>query len=143
MDDVRVGKVTELFKDEGKIKVVYEDENNSSLKLSLLTFNGEYLMPKVGDRVVTIHMHSGSSKGFVLGSYYSDKKVPKANKGFRKDISETTYILVNDEDYMKIAGKDIELKADNDLKLSCSYATTTLEDLIKRIEVLEGIHNIE
>ena len=138
MDDVRIGRVDEVFQNEGKIKVVFEEENNASLKLPLLTFNGEYLMPKVGDRVVTVHLHSGSCKGFVLGGYYSEKKSPKANAGFRKDMGANTYIVVDENDLFKLESKDIELKAENDLTLSCSYATTTLEALIKRIETLEG-----
>lgn len=137
MDDVRIGKVSEVFKSEGKIRVLYEDEGNTSLKLSLLTFNGEYLMPKVGDRVVTIHLHSGSSRGFVLGKYYSESLAPKVSKGFRKDLSSTSYIVLDENDLFKVNAKNITLKATNDITFECSYVTTTLEALVKRIEALE------
>ena len=64
---MRVGKVTQIFPNTGKIKVLYEDEGNASLQLSMITMNQEYSMPTVGDRVLTMHMENGSSKGFVLG----------------------------------------------------------------------------
>ena len=73
MDNVRIGEVTQIFPEEGKVKVCYEDDDNASCKLPILMFNGEYLMPKVGDIVLTLHRPSGSSEGFVLGKYYSEE----------------------------------------------------------------------
>lgn len=65
---MRIGKVTNIFPDSRKIKVLYEDEGNASLYLSVLKINGECVMPNVGDKVLTLHMENGSSKGFVLGT---------------------------------------------------------------------------
>lgn len=89
---MRVGKVTQVFPGTGKMKVMYEDENNASLQLSMLTMNQEYLMPQVGDKVVTMHMENGSSKGFVLGTYYGGGMQPKANSGYRKDFGGGAYV---------------------------------------------------
>lgn len=89
---IRVGKVTQVFPRTGKIKVMYEDENNASLQLSMLTMNQEYLMPQVGNKVVTMHMENGSSKGFVLGTYYGGGMQPKANSGYRKDFGGGAYV---------------------------------------------------
>ena len=63
---VRIGKVTNIYPSQGKVKVLYEDEGNTSLPLPMLTMNREYSMPLAGERVVTLHMENGSSKGFIL-----------------------------------------------------------------------------
>lgn len=88
---LRVGKVTNIYPSTGKVKVMYEDAKNASLPLSMLTMNNEYSMPAVGDRVVTAHMGNGSSKGFVLGTYYGGGTQPKANSGYRKDFGGGAY----------------------------------------------------
>lgn len=101
---MRVGKVTQVFPRTGKMKVVYEDENNASLQLSMLTMNQEYLMPQVGDKVVTMHMENGSSKGFVLGTYYGGGMQPKANSGYRKDFGGGAYATCLSGAYRLSAG---------------------------------------
>ena len=88
---MRIGKVTNIYPTTGKIKVMYEDERSASLPLSMLTMNQEYSMPAVGDKVVTVHMANGSSKGFVLGTYYGGGMQPKANTGYRKDFGSGAY----------------------------------------------------
>lgn len=96
---MRVGKVTNVYNSTGKVKVVYEDENNTSRPLSMLTMNDEYSMPAVGDRVVTVHMENGSSKGFVLGTYYGGGTQPKASGGYRKDFGSGAYVVCNSDGY--------------------------------------------
>ena len=90
---MRIGKVTNIYPTTGKIKVMYEDERSASLPLSMLTMNQEYSMPAVGDKVVTVHMANGSSKGFVLGTYYGGGMQPKANAGYRKDFGSGAYVI--------------------------------------------------
>lgn len=89
---MRIGKVTNIYPSTGRVKVVYEDENSSSLQLAMLTMNQEYSMPSVGDRVVTMHMENGSSKGFVLGTYYGGGMQPRATSGYRKDFTSGAYV---------------------------------------------------
>lgn len=101
---IRIGKVTNIYASTGKVKVMYEDEGNSSLPLSMLTMNQEYSMPAVGDRVVTIHMENGSSKGFVLGTYYGGGIQPKTNKGYRKEFECDAYVSCIDGGYLLSAG---------------------------------------
>jgi phage baseplate assembly protein gpV len=97
--NLRVGKVTKVHTGSGKVSVAYEDENNASLPLSMLTMNSEYSMPSVGDRVVTCHMENGSSKGFVLGTYYGGGTQPKANSGYRKDFTSGAYATARGGSY--------------------------------------------
>ena len=100
----RIGKVTNVYPSTGKVKVVYEDEGNTSLPLSMLTMNREYSMPAVGDRVVTMHMENGSSKGFVLGTFYGGGMQPKANAGYRKDFGSGAYAVCRSGTYLLSAG---------------------------------------
>lgn len=89
----RIGKVTKIYPREGRVKVTFEDSESSSLPLAVLTMNKEYSMPSVGDRVITLHMENGTSKGFVLGTYYGGGMQPKANSGYRKDFTSGCYAI--------------------------------------------------
>lgn len=107
---IRIGKVTNTYPSTGKVKVMYEDEGNASLPLPMLTMNQEYSMPAIGDRVVTMHMENGSSKGFVLGTYYGGGMQPKANAGYRKDFGSSAYATCMGGAYMLSAGS-VSIKA--------------------------------
>lgn len=101
---MRIGKVTNIFPATGKVKVIYEDERSASLPLAMLTMNQEYHMPAIGDKVVTYHMENGSSKGFVLGTYYGGGMQPMANSGYRKDFGGGAYASSNGGSYLLHAG---------------------------------------
>lgn len=147
---MRIGKVTQVFPSTGKMKVLYEDENNASLQLSMLTMNNEYSMPKVGDRVLTMHMENGSSKGFVLGTYYGGGTQPKANSGYRKDYGGSAYATVKNGGY-KLSAGSIELVVgdsdalqsivinDEGITLKCPYGEETFENILKRLERIEDL----
>ena len=117
MDDLRIGEVTQVFPDEGKVRVMYEDDDNSTLKLPLLTFNGEYMMPKKGDTVLTVHRHSGSCEGFVLGKYYSEdcevNADPDDGDVFRKDITKKVFILVDEDHVMTVKMQKLKVEGKN------------------------------
>ena len=99
---VRIGRVTSVNSTEGRVKVAYEDSRSSSLPFPMLSMNNEYSMPKIGDRVLTVHMDNGSSKGFVFGTFYGGGSQPKANSGYRKDF---------DGAYLVCAGGHYQLQA--------------------------------
>lgn len=125
---LRIGKVTNIYASKGKVKVLYEDEKSASLPLSMLTMNNEYSMPSIGDRVVTMHMKNGSSKGFVLGTYYGGSKAPKVASGYRKDFERGAYASCENGEYTLYADK---------IKLITSYGEITVENLMKRLERIE------
>lgn len=133
--DMRIGKVTKIYPSTGKVKVLYEDEKSASLPLSMLTMNNEYSMPAVGDKVVTAHMANGSSKGFVLGTYYGGGKHPEASSGYRKDFGSGAYITCVAGKYI-LKTTDVTIEAD-DIALKCSYGELTVGELIKRLERIE------
>ena len=109
----RVGRVTKIYPNTGKIQVMYEDNSNTSIPLPMLTMNGEYSMPAVGDKVMTMHMENGSSKGFVLGTYYGGGMQPKANNGYRKDFVKGVYVIAGSGAYDLTASKEINLCAES------------------------------
>ena len=121
---MRVGKVTNVYPSTGKVKVMYEDQDNTSLPLSMLTMNNEVSMPAVGDRVLTMHMENGSSKGFVLGTYYGGNKKPKASSGYRKDLGGGAYVSCQDGKYT--------IHAD-EITLSCSAGSIKVSDIISKL----------
>ena len=133
--NVRIGKVTNIYPKDGKVKVYYEDKKNASMPLSMLTMNGEYSMPAVGDKVVTIHMGNGSSKGFVLGGYYGGSTKPKAASGYRKDLGGGAYVACQNGSYL-LKATNVTIQADS-ITLKSSSGEITLEDLINRLETIE------
>lgn len=159
---IRIGKVTNIYPSAGKVKVMYEDEKNTSLPLPMLTMNREYSMPKTGDKVLVLHRENGSSKGFVLGTYYGGGMQPKANQGYRKDFGDNAHASCVDDEYCLQAEKitlqdnaeeaviiidnDIVIKAGNvtieadEITFQCSYGTITVAEIMKRLEKLESYH---
>ena len=125
---VRVGKVTTVYPSSGKIVVKYEDKQNTSLPLPMLTMNGEYSMPSVGDRVITLHMENGSSKGFVLGTYYGGKMQPKAASGYRKDFGDDAYVTCLNGVYA-LNAKDVQFITPDGF--------IAVNELIERLERIE------
>ncbi len=122
----RIGKVTNVYPLTGKVKVLYEDEGSASLPLSMLTMNREYHMPAVGDRVVTMHMENGSSKGFVLGTYYGGGMQPKANAGYRKDFGGGAYVTCLGGAYLLSAGS-ADIKGGSRASVSGGGAAVSLD----------------
>ena len=128
---VRIGKVTNVYPEKGKVKVLYEDRNQASAEIPMLTFNEEYKMPSVGDRVLTLHMENGKSKAFCLGTYWNVNKVPPKTARYRKDLGDGAYI--------ERTGSEVKIYAPS-LVFSSSSGSVNLADLLKlsnRVSSLE------
>ena len=134
--NIRVGKVTNVYPATGKVQVHYEDEGNTSLPLSMLTMNNEVSMPSVGEYVLTIHMSNGSSKGFVLGTYYGGSTKPKATGGYYKDLGGGAYIACQDGTYT-LKANNIAIQA-SDITITGASGSITLKDLIQQLEEVES-----
>lgn len=132
---VRIGKVTNVYPATGKVKVYYEDEGNTSRQLPMLTMNNEVSLPSVGDMVLTIHMPNGSSKGFVLGTYYGGNTKPKATSGYRKDLGGGAYVTCKNGTYT-LKADNIIIQADS-ITLKGSTGQITVDDLIRRLNSIE------
>lgn len=128
---VRIGKVTNVYPAKGKIKVLYEDRNQASAEISMLTFGNEFSMPSVGDMVVTLHMENGMSRAFCLGTYWNDSKLPRTTSAYKKDLGGGAYIERNDSQVIVHAPT---------LIFSTDSGTISLETLMgleERIKILE------
>ena len=157
--DTRIGIVTNVFPSSGRATVYYEDTGCTSMPLATMTYNNEYSMPSVGERVVTLHMENGSSKGFILGTFYGGGKQPKAVEGYHKDMGGGAYTASTGGNYELSAGKvsisgsnlsfdgggakiglsgDAELKG-GEVNLKCSYGSVTVEQIMKRLEAIEDM----
>ena len=124
---VRIGKVTNIYPAKGKVKVLYEDRKQASAEIPMLTFNEEYKMPSVGDRVLTLHMENGGSKGFCLGTYWNANKLP-TEANYKKDLGGGAYIERNDSEVVLYAPT---------LILSSGAGTINLDTLIEKVQELE------
>lgn len=124
---VRIGKVTNIYPAKGKVKVLYEDRKQASAEIPMLTFNEEYKMPSVGDRVLTLHMENGGSKGFCLGTYWNANKLP-TEANYKKDLGGGAYIERNDSEVVLYAPT---------LILSSEAGTINLDTLIEKLQELE------
>lgn len=126
---VRIGTVTNVFP-EGRATVYFEDTKNTSLPLPIVAVNNEYILPEVGDRVITLHLDNSSTKGFVLSSYF-DGGGFAAPEGvdFQKIISGNVTILSKEGSYEISSSKIVFKTAKHEIDL---------DDLIDRIEALEG-----
>ena len=76
----------------GMLTVKYAGKGSISSYMPYLAFGNEYLMPKIGDKVVVLKTGNGASDGVVLGPCFIDANVPKVQSGFYKDTLEGTYI---------------------------------------------------
>ena len=126
---IRIGKVTNIYPDEGKVQVYYEDRKQTSTEIPMLTFNNEYVMPSVGDMVVTLHMEVGSSKAFCLGTYWNAKRLPQTTSKYRKDLGDGAYI--------EQTNSEVKIYAPA-LVLSSSAGTVDIAELLDRITELEA-----
>lgn len=111
---IRIGKVTGIYPDEGKVQVYYEDINTTAEKLPLMTFNKEYEMPEVGDIVLSVHMDNDASTGFVLGTYYNETvKPPTDGTKYLKEMLKDKAKVECKNDTLKITAPKIEFVAGN------------------------------
>lgn len=86
--NIRIGKISAIDYASGRVRVVYHDRDDAVTNLIPL-LSSEYLMPRVGDQVVVLHLSDGSAAGIVIGRAWSEKnKPPESGAGlYRKDLS--------------------------------------------------------
>lgn len=96
---VRIGTVTDIYPEEGKVRVLYSDLEDTSTKLP--TMANEYNMPAVGATVLVLYTENDSN-GFVLGEFWNKVKKPSENDAavYKKEFGEG---------YMRAEGKGFTL----------------------------------
>ena len=66
---IRVGQITAIFEDEGRVQVTYPDTGNVTKKIPMITAAWLAKEPEIGDTVLVEHLSTGSSSGIVIGPY--------------------------------------------------------------------------
>lgn len=128
-DMIRIGTVTNVYPENGKVKVYYEDSESSSLPLPMMSMNKEHSMPEVGDTVVTLHLANGSSKGFCLGTYFDDDY--SGGEKYIKEFDDKAYVECTEGEYLlKCEGITFESK---EIILKCAKGNITLSEVLKKL----------
>ena len=126
---MRIGTVTNVYPDKGRVKVYYEDTESASLPLPMLSFNREQSMPDVGDMVITLHMANGSSQGFCLGTYFDDDY--EGSEKYKKEFDDKASVECDKGRY-KLKSEDIVLEA-NEVSLKGAAGDIVLSELLKKL----------
>ena len=124
-DFMRVGKVSAVFPKKGTAEVVFEDRENSvSRELFILVpytlKNKAYYMPEVQERVVCCFDPGAQSVGYILGSFYSDARLPPfgdSNKTYIKFEDDT--LIEYDKNLHKLT-IDIQASGDTSVEIKAS-----------------------
>ena len=136
MDNIRIGTVNTVNYENGVLSVIYEDRDDCITQdIPFLTFNNEYKMPDVGEKVLVLNLSNGAGMGICLGTYWEEENAPPIGKKgvYYKKINDKTSIRYD------VSTKSLVIEAEHlVLKATADGVETTLKDLIKRIEKLEG-----
>nr|DAN72693.1 MAG TPA: baseplate assembly protein [Caudoviricetes sp.] len=130
---IRIGTVTNVYPENGKVKVYYEDTESSSLPLPMVSMNREQSMPDVGDTVITLHMTNGSSQGFCIGTYFDDDY--EGSEKYTKEFDDKAFVECDKGNY-RLACEDITLES-KEINLKCEKGNITLSELLKKLDEYE------
>ncbi len=105
MDINRIGTVSKIDKENGMVSVVYPDRDNNVTDLvPCISFNDEYKMPKVGDKVFLAHLSNGTEAALAFGKFWNE-----ANKPLDKEDTYRKQFDYDGKAYMKYDEKTGEL----------------------------------
>lgn len=91
-NNIRIGRVSSVDYTNGMIRVTFPDRDGAvSSLLPVLSLNGEYKMPQVGENVLVAMLSNGTGAGIALGSYWNlSNKPPVSGAGhYRKDFGKS------------------------------------------------------
>lgn len=91
---IRVGRVSSVNPASCTARVAFEDKSKTvSYDLPILVRGSlgakDYWMPVPGEQVVCLYLPSGNTRGFILGSVYSEKNMPPVADGNKRYLSFT------------------------------------------------------
>lgn len=93
----RIGTVSSVDANTGMVSIIYEDRDDEVTELlPYATFNDEYKLPKIGAKVVVLHLSNGSEMGIVLGTYWNEYNAVGNPGTFHKDLGGGAYINYKD-----------------------------------------------
>ena len=132
---IRVGRVSKIDFDNGMVAVTYPDLDDSVTSfLSVVSFNDEYKMPKIGDEIAVLHLSNGAAAGVILGHYWNETNTP-AETG--EGLFLKQFALEAGKAYLRYKAGAMLMKSDNSITLDantitfkCSAGTATVADII-------------
>lgn len=134
--NIRIGTVSSVDTKTGMVSVIYEDRDGEVTGLlPYATFNDEYKLPKIGAKVIVLHLSNGKEMGIVLGTFWNEANIGKKGGAYHKDIGEDAY-LDYDNKTLIIAAKHIHL-----ISLDDKENFITIDDLIemkRRLGMTQG-----
>lgn len=92
-DIIRRGTVSNVDYENGTVKVVYEDRDDS-VSFDLPLFSFEFNPPEIGDMVIAIFLSNDTTEGFVIGKPYNTNNRPSNGKKniIRKDFDADNFL---------------------------------------------------
>jgi len=107
-DLVRIGKVSSINYEKCTAQVVYEDRHDLvsgdlHILVPLTLKDHAYYMPDIDERVLCVFDPSAPTKGYILGSFYADTRMPPIqNKDKRYIEFEDKTLIEYDRDIHKL-----------------------------------------
>lgn len=124
IDQIRIGRISTINPKKGTASVVYKDRDDSVTdELPLLAT--EYMMPKIDDLVLVLHLRS-TQTGVIVGPIYNDKNRPvhSGKDVFYKDLGGDAYMLQE--------GGTLTIDASK-IVFKCSSGSISLASIISHI----------
>lgn len=90
--EIRIGTVSSTDSETGMASVIYQDKGGEVTQmLPYATFNDEYKLPKIGAKVVVVHLSNGSEMGIILGTYWNKSNSAQNPGDYHKKLSDRAY----------------------------------------------------
>lgn len=130
-DVVRVGFISSVSREAGTARVYYPDRGATTAELPLFSGWGETAFPEPGEQVAVIHLSNDTSSGVILGRFFDETAVPKANVEYLKRMGKRAGLQAEDGKLLLYADELVLENAGGKITL------TELLNLRERVEALE------
>ncbi len=132
----RIGTVSSTDAETGMVSVLYQDRDGEVTQmLPYATFNGEYKLPQIGDKVIVIHLSNGKEMAVVLGTYWNKSHPARDPGAYHKELGQGAYFNYSKE-VLTIAAEHIQFTATKDNK---SFSVENLMEDMKKIKEILNI----
>lgn len=134
----RIGIVSSVDANTGMASVIYQGGDGEVTQLlPYATFNDEYKLPKIGAKVIVLHMSNGSEAGIVLGTYWNHHNSAENPGQYHKKLGDNAYFDY-DGNTLTIAAECIRfLSTESETDVELAKMTAAINDIKNRLEKLE------
>ncbi|MCL2201269.1 MAG: phage baseplate assembly protein V [Oscillospiraceae bacterium] len=128
-DAIRVGIISSIDPTKGTAQVTFEDrEDMVSGELSVIMpvtgSNQIYMMPAVNERVLCVFIPDSPSDGFILGSYYSEGRLPPVSS------AEKVHMRFKDGSYVEYdnSSSTLTVKASGNVIINAAQGVSVISE---------------